>query len=187
MIDYFALLDLERRPAIDEESLKHAYFRKTEALRLEQAETDDLSSLNMAFRVIANPATRIQHLLKLEFGNPRGGQIEADLGELFGSVVEALQKADQAFGSLTTESSALLRAMAFQKMEKIRDRLNEMDIQLSQRERVFLSQLDQLDALWNENSAECRESLAQIALGLTFVQKWLSEVRERKIRLEELA
>jgi hypothetical protein len=187
MIDYFALLDIERRPAIDEESLKHAYFRKTEALRSDQAETDALSSLNMAFRVIANPATRIQHLLKLEFGDPRGGQIGADLGEVFGSVVEALQKADQEFGSLSTESSALLRALAFQRMEKTRESLNEIDDQLSQRESIFLAQLDQLDALWNGSSAECRESLAQIALGLTFVQKWLSEVRERKIRLEELA
>jgi hypothetical protein len=41
--------------------------------------------------------------------------------------------------------------------------------------------------MWMESPAQCRESLAQIALSLTFVQKWLNEVRERKIRLEELA
>ena len=49
MIDYFALLAIERRPAIAEESLKNAYFRKTESLRSNQAEADALSSLNMAF------------------------------------------------------------------------------------------------------------------------------------------
>ena len=32
MIDYFALLDLERRPAITEETVKEAYFRKCESL-----------------------------------------------------------------------------------------------------------------------------------------------------------
>jgi len=187
MIDYFALLDSERRPAINEEFLKNTYFRQTESLRLNRAEPDSLSSLNAAFRILANPATRIQHLLKLEFGDSHGGQIGSDLGQLFGAVVEALQKADQEFGSLTTESSALLRALAFQRMEKVRDRLNQVDDDLSQQERILLSELDRFDALWTESPAECREPLAQIALRLTFIQKWLSEVRERKIRLEELA
>ena len=187
MIDYFALLDIERRPAIDEESLKHAYFGKTGSLRVDQAEGDAFSSLNMAFRIIANPATRIQHLLKLEFGDAGGGEIGADLGELFGSVVEALQKADHEFGSLSTESSALLRALAFQKIDGARERLNQIENELSQRECSLLSQLVQLDTLWPEKPAQCRDLLAQIALRLTFVQKWLSEVRERKIRLEELA
>jgi hypothetical protein len=187
MIDYFALLGIERRPAINEESLKQFYFRKTESLRLDQAEADALASLNMAFRIIANPATRIQHLLKLEFGDARGGKIGTDLGELFGSVVAALQDADREFGSLATESSALLRALAFQRMDRVRESLNEIENKLSKRERSMLSQLGELDTVWLGTPAQCRESLAQIALRLTFVQKWLSEVRERKIRLEELA
>jgi tetrahydromethanopterin S-methyltransferase subunit G len=187
MIDYFALLDIERRPAITEESLKQSYFRKTESLRLDQAEAEVLSSLNMAFRIIANPARRIQHLLKLEFGDARGGQIGSDLGELFGSVVGTLQQADDEFGSLSTEGSALLRAVAFQRMEEVREKLDQIGNELLQRENGLLSQLGQLDSLWTESPAQCRELLAQIALRLTFVQKWLSEVRERKIRLEELA
>jgi hypothetical protein len=187
MIDYFALLETERRPAINEESLKRTYFQQTESLRLQRAEADSLSSLNMAFRTLANPATRILHLLKLEFGDSHGGQIGPDLGQLFGAVVEALQTADQEFGSLTTESSALLRALAFQRMSKVREQLTQIDEDLSERERTLVSELERLDALWTESPAQCREPLAQIALRLTFVQKWLSEVRERKIRLEELA
>jgi hypothetical protein len=187
MIDYFALLDTERRPAVNEESLKRNYFRQTESLRLKRAEPDSLSSLNMAFRILVNPATRIQHLLKLEFGDSHGGQIGSDLGQLFGAVVEALQETDQEFGSLTSESSALLRALAFQRMDKVRERLRQVDDDLSQHERNLLSELDRLDTLWAESSAQCRQPLAQIALRLTFIQKWLNEVRERKIRLEELA
>jgi hypothetical protein len=187
MIDYFGLLDFDRRPAINEESLKRAYFRQTELLRQNRADADALSSLNMAFRILANPATRIQHLLKLEFGDSRGGLIGSDLGQLFGSVVEVLEKADQEFGSLTTESSALLRALAFQRMDKVRERLTQIDDDLSQRERTLLSELERIDAVWTESPAQCRETLAQVALRLTFVQKWLSEIRERKIRLEELA
>ena len=187
MIDFFVLLDIERRPGITEESLKNAYFRKTESLHVDQSESDALSSLNMAFQIIANPVTRIQHLLKLEFGDARGGQIGPDLGELFGSVAEALQKVDQEFGSLSAESSALLRALAFQSMDGVRGRLSQIGNELSKRERSLLSELDRLDRIWPENPAQCRESLAQIALSLTFIQKWSNEVRERKIRLEELA
>ena len=187
MIDYFALLDIERRPAINDEFLKNAYFRKTESFRQNQVESDVFSSLNLAFRKLANPATRIQHLLRLEFGDERGGHIEADLGELFGNVVEALQSADHEFGSISTESSALIRALAFHRMDGVRERLNQSEKELSKRECGLLSELGQLDSVWMENPTQCRESLAQIALNLTFVQKWLNEVRERKIRLEELA
>jgi hypothetical protein len=187
MIDYFALLDIERRPAISDDFLKNAYFRKTESFRQNQVESDAFSSLNLAFRTLANPAARIQHLLRLEFGDARGGQIEADLGQLFGNIVEALQSADQEFGSLSPESSALIRALAFHRMDGMRESLNQSEKELSKRECSLLSELGQLDGMWMENPTQCRESLAQIALSLTFVQKWLNEVRERKIRLEELA
>lgn len=187
MIDYFALLDIERRPAVSDEFLKNVYFRKTESFRQHQVESDDFASLNLAFRTLANPATRIQHLLRLEFGDARGGHIEADLGELFGNIVEALQRADQEFGSISTESSALIRALAFHRMDGMRESLDRSEKELSKRECGLLSELGQLDSMWMENPAQCRESLAQIALSLTFVQKWLNEVRERKIRLEELA
>jgi hypothetical protein len=187
MIDYFALLKIERRPAITEQNLKNGYFRKTESLRLGQADAEALSSLNMAFRIIANPATRVQHLLRLEFGDARGGQIGSDLGELFGSVAEALRKVDQEFGSLSGESSALVRALVFQRMDEAREILNQTENELSLRERTLISELDRLDRIWPQSPDQCRESLAQIALRLTFVQKWLGEVRERKIRLEELA
>jgi hypothetical protein len=186
-MDYFAFLEIERRPAITEESLKTAYFRKSESLLLDKADPDDLSSLNMAFRVIGNPAARIQHLLVLEFGDARGGQLGSEVGELFGNVVKALQQVDQEFGSLSAESSALLRALAFQRMDGTRELLGQVENELSQEECRLLSALDQLDRLWSKCPAECRESLAQIALSLTFIQKWLSEVRERKIRLEVLA
>jgi hypothetical protein len=187
MIDYFALLDIERRPTVGEDLLKNAYFRKTEALRSQKADAEALSSLNAAFKALANPATRVQHLLMLKFGDAGGGQIGSDLGELFGSVATVLQEVDQEFGSLSNESSALVRALAFQRMEGVRESLNRAISQLSVQESGLLSEIDRLDSNWLESSAESRQNLAQVALSLTFVQKWLGEIRERKIRLEELA
>ena len=187
MIDYFALLGVERRPAITEEVLKRAYFRKSELLQSDSAEAGELSAVNAAFRTIANPATRIQHLLKLEFGDPGGGQIGADLGELFGLIVKVLQNADQELASLSAQSSPILRALAYRKLDGLRQQLEQVERELLQRESGLLAELARLDQSWLENTAHARRPLAQIALDLTFVQKWLSQVRERIIRLEELA
>jgi hypothetical protein len=65
--------------------------------------------------------------------------------------------------------------------------LDQAEKELSQRESALLAEVDRLDQSWFESSVHARHPLAQVALGLTFVQKWISQVRERKIRLEELA
>jgi hypothetical protein len=187
MIDYFALLGIERRPFIADEFLKKAYLLKTESSRADGSDVDTLSSLNMAFRILSNPATRVQHLLTVEFGDGRGGQLGSDVGELFGTVVEALQTVDGEIGSLSAQSSALLRAMAFQRIDAVRGKLDDAEAELSSREQSLLADIRSIDEGWSENRAQCKAPLAQVALSLTFVQKWLSEVRERKIRLEELA
>ncbi len=79
--------------------------------------------MNAAFQTISNPATRIQHLLKLEFGDAGGGKIPPDLGELFGTIVEVLQIADQELGSLSAQSSPLLRALAYQRLDRTSRRI----------------------------------------------------------------
>jgi hypothetical protein len=187
MIDYFALLGIERRPFIADETLKHAYLQKTESSRSDTGNEEALSSLNMAFRTLCSPATRTQHLLTLEFGDASGGRLGSDLGGLFGTVAEALQAVDNELGSLSAQSSALLRAMAFQRIDAIRGKLDDADAELSTLEQSLLADLRRIDKAWMENRAQCQEPLAQVALNLTFVQKWLSEVHERIIRLEELA
>ena len=187
MIDYFALLDLERRPAITEETVKQACFRKCESLHSDPARSGELIAVNAAFQTIVNPATRIQHLLVLEFGDAGGGQIEPDLGELFGTIVEVLQIADQELRSLSANSSPILRALAYQRLDGHREKLVQVEEELSQRESGLLAEVVRLDKSWFESTVQSRHPLAQIALGLTFVQKWLSQVRERKIRLGELA
>jgi hypothetical protein len=61
------------------------------------------------------------------------------------------------------------------------------EAELSKLEQSLIAELKRIDEVWMSNRADCREPLAQVGLSLTFVQKWLSEVHERSIRLEELA
>ena len=186
MIDYFAVLGLERRPAVPESSLQQAYYQKSKAQHPDRTDGGDLASVNAAFKIVSNPATRIGHLLRLEFGEPGERQIGAELGALFGVVVDVLRSADQKVAALSKETSPLLRALACQRLDPIRDTLENAEKKIMERQSELLDQIVEADGIWFEEKARCRKALAQIAVDLTFVQKWLAELRERKVRLEEL-
>ena len=186
MIDYFAVLGIPRRPAVPESALQRAYNQKSKLLHPDRAEGSDFSSINEAFQVVSNPAARIQHLLKLEFGEAGDRQIGAELGDLFGTVVEVLRRADQELDPLSGEVSPLLRALAFQHLDALRDALDEAEKQIAERQSELQSRIVAVDQIWSQDRARCRKPLAQIAVDLTFVQKWAAQVRERKVRLEEL-
>lgn len=179
MIDYFAVLGLERRPAIDENALKEIYFRKS------AARDADASSLNEAFHTLLRPVSRIQHLLKLEFGEVRAKQIGSDLEECFAKVAKVLHQADEAIGSFTGQQSPLLRAMAYQRVQPIVSELLQVETELARRENELVAEIEQLDRRWPERKQDTRDALAQAAFRLAFVQKWSDQVRDRVRKLEE--
>jgi curved DNA-binding protein CbpA len=187
MIDCFAVLGIERRPVVPEYVLQLAYHKKSKSLHPDRAEGGDFSSVNAAFQIVSNPAARIQHLLKLEFGEAGDRQIGADLGALFGTVVKALGRADEELGSISSQSSPLLRAFAFQRLDSIRDALDDAEKQIATKESELHSRIAAVDQIWLHDRRQCQKPLAEIAVDLTFVQKWLAQVRDRKIRLEELS
>jgi hypothetical protein len=179
MIDYFAVLGLERRPAIDENALKEIYFRKS------AARDADASSLNEAFHTLLRPVSRIQHLLKLEFGEVRAKQIGSDLEECFSKVASALHKADEALDSLGQQRSPLLKAMAYQRVQPVVTELSQLQTELAEREAGFLNEIEQLDRRWQERKEDCRDALAQAVFRLAFLQKWSDQVRDKVRKLEE--
>jgi curved DNA-binding protein CbpA len=186
MIDYFAVLGIQRRPVPSEAAVQEAYYEKSKAFHPNRAGGGDFSSVNAAFQVVSNPAARLQHLLKIEFGESGDRQIGAELGDLFSTVVNVLARADQELDSLSEQTSPLLRAFAFQRLNSLRDGLGRLEKQIAARESELHSRIAAVDQIWFQDRSHCQKPLAQIAVDLTFVQKWLAQVRERKIRLEEL-
>jgi len=186
MIDCFAVLGIERRPVVPEAVLQGAYQEKSKSLHPDRVEGRDFSSVNAAFQIVSNPAMRLQHLLKLEFGEAGNRQIGADLGALFGTVAKVLRRADEELDSISGQSSPLLRAFAFQRLDSLRDALGDAEKQIATKESELHSRIAGIDQIWLQDRSQCQKPLAQIAVDLTFVQKWLAQVRERKIRLEEL-
>ena len=179
MNDYFAVLGLERRPAIDENVLKEIYFRKS------AARDADASSLNQAFHALLRPVSRIQHLLKLEFGEVRAKLVGRDLEQCFSKVATVLHRVDEALDSLGKQESPLLRAMAYQRVQPVVSELSRLQTELADREAGFLNEIEQLDRRWQERKEECRDALAQAAFRLAFVQKWSDQVQDRVRKLED--
>jgi curved DNA-binding protein CbpA len=187
MTDYFAVLGLERRPLVSESTLRGAYYDKSKSFHPDRADgSGDFSIVNAAFQIVSNPATRIQHLLKLEFGEMGVRQLDAELEVLFGTMVKVLRRADEELDSISAQASALLRALAFQRLDPLRDALGDAEKQLVERESELHSRIATADQIWLQDRRRSQRFLAQIAVNLTFVQKWLEQVRERKMRLEEI-
>jgi hypothetical protein len=46
--------------------------------------------------------------------------------------------------------------------------------------------LRQIDEAWPDNRAEALPRLGQLTLDLRFAQKWINELKERKLRFDEL-
>jgi curved DNA-binding protein CbpA len=186
MTDCFAVLGIERRPVVPEAVLEGAYREKSKSLHPDRIEGGDFSSINAAFQIVSNPAARIQHLLRLEFGEEGERQIGADLGALFGTVVKVLRRADEELDSISGQGSALLRAFGLQRLEPLREALDDAIKQIATKESELHSRIAAVDQIWLQDRSQCQKPLAQIAVDLTFVQKWLAQLRNRKIRLEEL-
>src|SRR5271167_1774936 len=98
MIDYFALLNEPRRPWLDADSLRQKFralsasahpdkVRATGELEKSGA-AKSFAELNAAYHCLAEPKSRLRHLLELELGAKPGDirQIPAALADLFAEV-----------------------------------------------------------------------------------------------------
>ena len=104
--DYFALLNEPRRPWLDSDLLKQKFLalatdlhpdRVHNANETEKAEvTKRYAQLNAAYNCLAEPKSRLLHLLELELGaKPKDiQQIPAALADLFAEVANSCRNAD---------------------------------------------------------------------------------------------
>jgi hypothetical protein len=185
MTDYFALFGLQRRPLIDLESLRELYFRKSE--QANRGDPGDLATINEAFRVLSSPTLRLGHLLKLEFSEVPARQINPSFGALFGELANAVADFDRAFLKAGSQSSPLLRAVHFQETSSLQQKLFSLGAALSEQRTSLEGRINALDEKWPDRTVETRDALAQIALDLTFIERWQQQLKERSLRLEELA
>ena len=185
MRDFFLLFDLPRRPVIDLSNLNEAFARKNSGNQARQP--DDPVVLNEAFRILADPVRRLDHLLALESANLSGRVISPEVEQWFGRVADVLHRFDQIYYQFTQESLHLLKAAKLQLLQDNLAMIEELSVGLNSLHKSLSQQLKDIDAAWPSNRSEALPRLAQLAFNLSFTQKWVNELRERKLRFDELA
>jgi hypothetical protein len=184
MTDYFLLFDLPRRPLIDLGKLNEAFVRRNTGNQA--AKLGEAVVLNEAFRVLSDPVGRLDHLLALESVNLRDRVISTDVEQWFGKVAEVLHRFDTVYYQFTQESLRLLRAAKLQSLQENLVAVEELSVELGRLRESLEQQLREIDGGWMNNRAEGLPRLAQLALNLRFVQKWITALKERRLRFDEL-
>jgi hypothetical protein len=183
--DFFSLFDLPRRPLIDLDNLNQAFARKNAGDQL--GKPSDPVVLNEAFRVLADPVSRLDHLLALESANLRDRAIGPEVEQWFGRVAQNLHRFDEIYDQLAQESLRLLKATKLQLLQENLAGAEELSSGLNSLRESLTQELQEIDAGWPNNQSEALPRLAQLALDLTFAEKWLNELKERKLRFDELS
>jgi hypothetical protein len=184
MTDYFSLFSLPRRPLIDLAKLNDAFARRS--AQNHAARQEEAVLLNEAFRVLSDTVSRLDHLLALEPVYLRDRAISPAVEQWFGKVAEILHRFDQVHYQFTQESLHLLRAAKFQLLQQALAVVEECSAGLAGLRESFEQELREIDQGWPNNRAEALLRLGQLALDLKFVEKWINELKERKLRFDEL-
>jgi len=187
MIDFFAVFGLEPRPMIDVEVLGDLFANKSKTSHPDRGADGDFATLNEAFNTLRNPASRILHLLALSGEKPQPKAASAGVSAWFGKVATDLQRFDRMFYPLSQETSSLLRAIKFREAQAILADLEKISEGLTCEREGLLQKMTEIDARWPSDREEDRDSLAQIAGDLRFLEKWLAQISERRLRLASVA
>ena len=186
MTNFFALFGLTPRPMIDVALLNDLYANKSKTTHPDRAADGDFATLNEAFRTLSNPVSRVWHLLTISGGEPRSMAASREINGWFGQVASSLLRFDQLLQLLSRETSSLLRAVKIREIQPTMSELERLSGELTCQKEKLLQSLAQIDSRWPEDVATDRASLAQIACDLRFIEKWLAQIAERRLRLASI-
>ncbi|HVU08817.1 MAG TPA: DnaJ domain-containing protein [Verrucomicrobiae bacterium] len=200
MPDYFALFNEPCRPWLDSDLLKQKFLEASANLHPDKipsasetekiAATKKFAELNAAYNCLAEPKSRLLHLLELESGaKPKEiQQIPATLADLFAEVAATCRSADNFLVEKAKATSPLLQVQFFERAQEWIERLNSLQIKLNDLRGQLIDKLKSIDAKWMEANAESkRELLPQledIYRLFGYFNRWNSQIQERIVRLQ---
>ena len=187
MTNFFAVFGLPSRPVIDVVQLSDLYANKSKTAHPDRGADSDFATLNEAFRTLSDPVSRLWHLLAITGVAPRSTTPSPEINGWFGQVASGLRRFDQLLQPLSQETSSLLRAMKIREVQPAVSELDHLADELTRQKEELLQATAQIDARWSDNLAADRVSLAQIACDLRFIEKWLAQIAERRLRFQESA
>jgi curved DNA-binding protein CbpA len=199
MTDNFALLNELRRPWVDSDLLKQK-FRALSANahpdKIHSASETEKSAaakkfaeLNAAYNCLAEPKSRLLHLLQLELGaKPKDvQQIPPALADLFAEVATTCQSADTFLAEKSKTISPLVQVQLFGRAQEWIERLKLLQATLGGLNEKLAGELKSLDAAWTSGDATARKSLLagleELYRLFGYLNRWNNQIQERLVRL----
>lgn len=199
MTDYFALLGQPRRPCLERDALKQRFLLLSAGTHPDktaaggkadrEAAAQAFTEFNAAYQCLAEPKTRLLHLLELETGNkPKGIQeIPAALADQFAEVATACRLADSFLAEKSKTTSPLLQAQLFERGQEWVEQLNTLQQKLNGLSSQLSERLERLDRQWNAANAEARRPLLphleELYRLFSYSNRWHRQIQERVVQL----
>jgi DnaJ-domain-containing protein 1 len=199
MTDYFALFNEPRRPWLDWDLLKqkfralsaNAHPDKTHsAIKSDKvAATKRFTELNAAFNCLAEPKSRLLHLLELELGaKPKDiQQIPSALADLFAEVAHTCRSTDSFLAEKSKATSPLVQVQLFERGQDWVEKLNVLQRKLNELRGQLTGELKSLDAEWISADAVSRKQilprLEELYRLFGYFNRWNGQIQERVVQL----
>jgi hypothetical protein len=176
--DHFAELGLARAVWVEAEEVKSRHHLLMAACHPDKSQGDGnrATRLNLARRTLENPATRLRHILELEFPNFQSTQKPQPDWDLFSRTGEASRLATQVASAVTSATSPLARAVANNQAAETRKKLAALQEELNQR----VTDMEQKTKSLHLTDPQAISNLAE---EWTFLNRWQSVVHEALVAL----
>lgn len=187
--DYFKLLDLPRLAALDDETIRAAYLRRTRELHPDQnpGGTAEAEMLNKAFETLRASERRLKHLLELEAPQSarhwRMVTLDAGLMGLFERLGPFLQQLGAFQKRKQAAASALARALLADEEMSLRERAEQLAADLEAQRTALESGLPAIDAGRAAGDESVHQGTQGLQAKLAYLSKWQAQVREAFLAL----
>lgn len=199
MIDYFALVSEPRRPWLEPDVLKQKFLTLSASLHPDRIHSagaaawagaaTSFAELNAAYTCLADPKSRLRHLLELELGaKPKDiEEIPAALADVFADVAMTCRSTDGFLAERSRGTSPLLQVQRFEHAQDWVDKLQALQQKLSGVQGQLLEELKALDGRWVNLAAEARHeilsNLEELYRLFGYFNRWNKQINERLVQL----
>ncbi len=197
MTDYFKLLNESRRPWLDTDALKQKFIAQSAKVHPDRihsadeaeksAKAKEFAELNAAYNCLAEPKTRLLHLIELERGAKPADiqQIPAGLADLFAEVAMTCRQVDAFLAGKNKATSPLLQVQFFERGQVWTETLQNLQYKLTKLREALADKLKSLDAQWPDTTkrAEILASLEELYRVFSYFNRWNSQITERIVQL----
>ena len=199
MPDYFSMLHQSRRPWLEVDALKQKFLALSAGAHPDKihsasdaeksAAAKSFAELNAAYTCLADPKTRLLHLLELERGAKPADiqQIPAALADWFAEIATTCRHADSFLAEKAKATSPLLQVQLFERGQEWIEKLNALQQKLNGLREQANERLKSLDEHWLKTDASSRAEilpqLEELYRLFGYFNRWQNQIRERVVQL----